>query len=193
MTIRLLVLCAAPLALAACGSDKPAADAVTQAKGEAPADLPSGMSDAEIASQMKNAVRPRPGQYESTAELVSLEIPGIPAEEAAKMKAMMGESFGRTSSRCLTRAEAEKGFEELAKSSQEGCRMDSFTSNGAKFAGRMICDTADAKGTVTMSGTGTETGSQMTMTMNMQSPGLPGGAMAMEMKVASRRTGDCKS
>ncbi|HEX2793119.1 MAG TPA: DUF3617 domain-containing protein [Croceicoccus sp.] len=188
----LAISCLASLALAACSSEKPAEEATAGAAADAPVDLPSGMSEADIATQMKNAVRPRPGQYESTAELVSLEIPGVPQAEAAQMKAMMRQSFGKTSSRCLTQAEAEKGFEELARSSQEGCRMDSFTADGARFAGRMICDTADAKGTVTMSGTGTETGSQMTMEMDMRSPGLPGGSMAMEMRVASRRTGDCK-
>ncbi len=182
----------APLALAACGSDKAAEETAPGAADDAPVALPSGMSEADIAAQMKNAVKPRPGQYESKAELVSLAIPGVPGTQAAQMKAMMAESFGKTSSRCLTQDEAEKGFEELAKSSQEGCRMDSFTAQGAKFAGRMICDTEDAKGTVVMSGTGTATGSQMTMAMDMQSPGLPGGKMAMEMRVSSLRTGDCK-
>lgn len=192
MLPRQLALCLLPAALAACGSDKAADDAATQAAAETPAALPSGMTEAEIAAQMKNAVRPRPGQYESKAELVALDLPGVPEEQAAQMKQAMSQSFGKATSRCLTQAEAEKGFEELAKASQEGCRMDSFTANGATFAGRMICDTPDAKGTVLMNGTGTESSSDMTMKMDMQSDGLPGGRMAMEMHVTSRRTGDCK-
>lgn len=192
-----MILCLATLALAACGSSGADKDAekvgtgkASASEGEAGAE---SMSAEEVAAQMDKAVRPLPGQYESKAELIALDLPGVPADQAAQMKEMMASSFSRTTSRCLTKDEADKGFEELAKGAQEDCKIDSFKVDGAKFAGRMICDTADAKGTVTMKGTGTTTGSDMTMAMDMASDGLPGGRMAMTMGVVSKRVSDCAS
>lgn len=189
---RLAVLCLAPFALAACGSDEPAEQADETVAEEAMV-APEGMSEDEIAAEMKKAILPKPGQYTSTAELVELEIPGVPAAQAQQMKDMMRASLSRTTSRCLTPDEAEKGFEELAKAQQEGCTVDSFKVDGGKFAGKMICDNPEASGTMTMSGTGTETSSEMDMAMDMTSANLPGGRMAMKMHVTSKRTGECPS
>lgn len=186
---RLAVLCLAPLALAACGSDEAAEQSDAAAQDTLTAS--QGMSNDEIEAEMKKAVRPKPGQYTSTAELVELDVPGIPAAQAKQMKDMMVASLSRTTSRCLTPDEAEKGFEELAKAQQEGCTVDSFKVDGGKFVGKMSCDNDDARGTMTMSGTGTETGSEMDMAMDMTSSNLPGGRMAMKMHVTSKRTGDC--
>lgn len=185
---RIAALCLAPLALAACSSDEPAEEA-----GEDTAmSAPDGMSEDQIAAEIGKAVRPKPGQYTSSAKLIALDLPGVPEAQAEQMKQMMGSTIEQTNSRCLTAEEAEKGFEELAQAAQEGCKMESFKVDGAKFAGRMSCDNPDASGTIDMSGTGTETSSDMTMKMNMTSPGLPGGKMAMTMQVKSERTGDCE-
>ncbi|WP_144097617.1 DUF3617 domain-containing protein [Croceicoccus sediminis] len=191
---RLAILCLAPLALAACGSDESAeqADEASVASGEDTLTAPGGMSEDAIAAEMKKAIRPKPGQYTSTAELIELDVPGVPAAQAKQMKDMMGSSLARTTSRCLTPDEAEKGFEELAKAQQEGCTVDSFKVDGSKFVGKMTCENPDASGTMTMSGTGTETSSDMEMAMDMTSPNLPGGRMAMKMHVTSKRTGDCE-
>jgi len=185
---RFAALCLAPLALAACSSDEPAQEA---AADDIAAAAPGGMSEDQIAAEMDKAIRPQPGQYSSSAELISLDLPGVPAAQAEQMREMMGSTIAQSTSRCLTEEEAEKGFEELAEATQDGCTMERFKVDGGEFAGRMSCDNPDAKGTIEMTGTGTQTGSDMTMKMDMTSPGLPGGKMAMTMRVKSERTGDC--
>lgn len=196
MNSRLFTRLAAPVlclgALSACGSDKApdaADDGTTDAQGS---EARAGMSDAAIAAEMKQAVRPLPGEYRSAVSLVDLQMPGIPARELAQMRDMMGHSMGKTQTYCLTREEAAKGFEEMAKQSQESCRIDSFDADGNRFSGRMSCNQEGSAGTMTMTGTGSETGSEMEMVMNMASPDLPQGKMAMTLRVKSTRVGDCK-
>lgn len=186
MTWRRVFLCLAPLTVAACGSGG-------SERGETPADVPEAMSGDALAAEMKQAVRPLPGQYSSTVELVALDLPGVPAEQVGQLRSMMESAMARTNSYCLTKEEAERGFEEMARESQENCRIESFDVDGAKFAGRMSCSGEGARGTMTMNGTGSETGSQMAMAMDMQSSDLPGGSMNMKLKVVSQRTGDCQS
>lgn len=195
MTLRRIAISLAALALAACGSG--AEDSVEEGGADddvaVVADAPEGgMSNAEIAAQMKNVVRPRPGQYSSSAKLVKLEVPGVPEAQVAQLRSMMEGAMAQQGSYCLTQEEADRGFEEMAANSQEGCKIDSFDADGGAFSGRMTCENEGANGTVTMKGTGTPTGSDMVMDMDMSSPGLPGGRMAMTLQVTSRRTGDCE-
>lgn len=179
-------------ALAACGSEKApdaAVDTTAKVQGN---DAAAGMSDDAIAAELKQTVRPKPGEYRSAVTLVDLQIPGIPARELAQMRDMMSRSMGKTQTYCLTKEEASKGFEEMARQSQESCRIESFEADGNRFSGRMSCNQEGSTGTMTMTGTGSETGSEMEMAMNMASPDLPEGKMAMTLRVKSTRTGDCK-
>lgn len=178
-------------ALAACGSEKTpdaAADATARPQAN---DAAAGMSDDAIAAELKQSVRPKPGEYRSNVTLVDLQMPGIPARELSQMRTMMARSMGKTQTYCLTSEEAAKGFEEMAKQSQESCRIDSFEADGNRFSGRMSCNQEGSTGTMTMTGTGSETGSEMEMAMNMASPDLPEGKMAMTLRVKSTRIGDC--
>ncbi|AKM09347.1 DUF3617 domain-containing protein [Croceicoccus naphthovorans] len=180
---RLTVLCLAPLTLAACGSDEPAEQAAASAEG---------MSTDEIAAEMKQGVRPQPGQYRSNAELVSLEIPGMPAAQVDQLKSMMAGAMAQANTYCLTPEDAEQGFEKMATEAQENCKVEKFDVDGGKFSGRFVCSGDDASGTMTMDGSGTETSSQMNMAMDMSSGSIPGGKMMMKMRASSERIGECE-
>lgn len=185
--MRRAIACLTPLALilASCGSDESAE--------QADATAVEGMTGEEIAAEMAGAVRPLPGQYSSTVELVELEMPGVPKAQVDQLKGMMGKAMAQASSYCLTIEDAEKGFEEMARQSQENCKVESFDVDGAKFGGAMRCDAQGATGTMMLDGTGSETGSDITMAMEMQSSDLPGGKMKMTLHAVSKRTGDCKA
>ncbi|WP_172799911.1 DUF3617 domain-containing protein [Croceicoccus bisphenolivorans] len=181
---RLVVIGTATLALAACGSDNTPETGDDASAG--------GMSEQAIAAEMKQAVRPQPGEYSSTMKLVELDVPGLPEAQVSQMRSMMEGAMGKTQTYCLTKEEADKGFEEMAKQTQDNCKIESFDANRGNFTGKMSCADENSSGTMTMSGTGTETGSDMTMAMDMTAQGLPGGKMAMTLNVVSKRVGDCK-
>lgn len=174
-----LVAVASTLALAACGS--PSADADGDGK----------ITMDEAAAKSDEMVKPDPGQYRNTVELVNLELPGAPKEVQDMMKQMMG-GEPKVSEYCLTKEEADKGFEEMAKQSQDNddCTFEKFEAEGGKIDAVMNC-TANGQGTakMTLNGVGTRTSSQMTMTIDATAP--DGKAMKMTMKSNQERIGDC--
>ncbi|WP_341712707.1 DUF3617 domain-containing protein [Erythrobacter sp.] len=176
---RIVLAAMSTLALAGCGS--PSADA--DGDGE--------ITMSEAVDKSKELVKPEPGKYRNTVQLVNLELPGAPKDVQDMMKQMMGKE-PRTTEYCLTKEEAEKGFEEMAKQAQEDedCSFEKFDAEGGKIDAIMNCK-ADGKGTarMTLQGTGTRTSSQMTMTIDAKGP--DGNAMMMTMKSNQERIGDC--
>ena len=168
----------APLALAACGGD-------TTAQEEG-GDI-SMAEAAEIAQS--NAIKPQPGQYKVTMEILEVSIPGAPAGAADMMKDMMA---GQSHSYCMTQEDVDKGFEEMARQSQEGgdCTFRRFDVSGGDFDAEMVCN-VEGQGAMTMKmeGEGTPTRSVMNMTMNGDMGGM--GKMTMRMKATHERIGDC--
>lgn len=175
-SIIILPLVAA-LALTACGRD----------------DKPK--SEEEVKDAMANMVKPKPGLYRSTAKLISFEVPGMPPAQADRLKEVFSQQTGREV--CLTKAEAEKGYEEMTKKlAAEGkCQYDRFDARGGTLDAQLSCETGkDMKATIGLKGTISEEGSEMRMTVEQKAPNLPnGGAVKMEAEVSSQRIGDCPS
>lgn len=171
----------AALSLAACGS---ADEAETGAAGG------EGLSDAEIAERAEDAVTLEPGQYRSTVEMVSVDIPGAPPEAVAMMKRAIS-SGNTTTEYCLTPEEAEKGYEEMARNSAQGdCNVRRFDVDGGDIDAEMTCTAADGtEARMTLDGTGSRTSSDMTMTIETDVPGLGEGTMTM--RAQHERIGDC--
>lgn len=166
----------AALALTACGRD----------------DKPK--SEEEVKDAMANMVKPKPGLYRSTAKLVSFDVPGMPPAQSERLKEVFSQQQGRDF--CLTKAEADKGYEEMTKKLAEGnCKYDRFDARGGTLDAKLSCQTGkDMTATIEMKGTIGEEGSQMHMKVNQAAPQLPnGGAVKMEAEVASQRIGDCPS
>ena len=117
------------LALAACGGAEPEESA---SSGEA--------VDMQEAAEMarSSGMKPEPGQYSATVEVLEIDIPGAPEGTADMMRNMMGSTTTRY---CLTQEDVEEGFEQMARQSQEGdCTMEQFDVNGGIFNGRMVCN-----------------------------------------------------
>ena len=179
--MRLSVTAAAlmSLTLAACGGEEPAAS------GES-------ISTDEVIERAEAAgaeIKPEPGQYRSTMEVQEINIPGAPAQMRDMMKNSM---TSQTSEYCLTQADANKGFEEAARQSQEdmNCTYERFDVAGGDIDARMTCSPqGQGSMTVEMTGTGTSTKSDMTMAMTGDMPGM--GEMSMRMRIVNERIGDC--
>lgn len=169
----------ATLALAACGSPDPDTDG----------DGKISMEEAQASMEASGAVKPQPGQYRASVELLDFEAPGAPPEAKQMLSGMMQRTFEY----CLTPEEAEKGFEEMARSSQSGdCSFEKFDADGNDIDAVMLC-TGGGMGEmrVTMDGSGSETASEMTMTMEGNMAGQGQGTMTM--RTSHERIGDCAS
>jgi hypothetical protein len=172
---------AAAILLAACGGD-----ADTNADGE--------VSGEEAAAEAAGAIKPQPGQYRTTYELLEFNVPGAPAAVQEQMKAQMGGAaeVAKPITYCLTPEQAQaNGAEEMAKRMAEGnCTVARFDVSGGTISAEMQCKDANG-GTslVTMDGQMTSTSSNMTMTNEMDVQGL--GKMQMKARVTSERIGDC--
>lgn len=176
---RLIVVAACSIALASCGSS------------DADADGDGKISMEEAAAKSEDLVKPEPGQYRATVEMVDLQMPDAPKEVQDAMKAAMNQG-PQTNEYCLTKEEADKGFEEMIKESQaqDNCTFEKFDADGGNIDAVMVCETpGQPTARMTMKGVGTSTTSKMDMTMDVTGP--DGKAMKMVMKSSQERIGDC--
>ncbi|MBE5074133.1 DUF3617 domain-containing protein [Erythrobacteraceae bacterium E2-1 Yellow Sea] len=171
-------LAAISLGLAACGS----ADDQSAGSGDS-------ISVEEAAERAKaSGVKPEPGQYRVTMEVLEVDIPGAPPQAVQMMREMMG---GQSHQYCLTQEDVDKGFEEMARQSQDGdCTFERFDMDGGDLDAKMVC-TQDGQGSVTMNlkGTGGATRSDMDMLMEGNMGGM--GKSTIHMRATHERIGDC--
>ena len=171
---------AAAFALAACGSP----DADADGDGE--------ISLEEAAAKSDEMVRPEPGLYRATTKMIDMQMPGAPPAVRDMMKGMMG-GGEETSTFCLTREQAEKGFEEMARQTQEDadCAFEKFDADGGSIDAVMTCRGSErGEVRIAMQGTGTRTSSDMTMTMDARGP--QGQSMTIKTRSQQERIGDCE-
>lgn len=177
--MRIVTFIAISLALAACG------------EGDVDADGDGKISMEEAAARSGDMIKPRPGRYRATVEMIDIEMPGAAPEVRDMMKGMFA-SGPQTDEYCLTEEQAEKGFEEVVRQSQQGsdCSFDKFDVSGGDIDAVLVCsDPEQGQARMAMQGTGTETSSDMTMTMEATGP--DGQAMTWTMKSQQERIGDC--
>lgn len=149
-------------------------------------------SEAEVEKEMANLERPTPGLYRSTSQIVSFEVPGVSPAQAERMKGMFATADeGREF--CLTKEEADKGFEEMTRKLAEGnCTYDHFKASGGNLDAQLSCETGkDMKASIAMKGTVGADASRMTMAVDQSAPGMPGGNVKIVAEVVSQRVGDC--
>lgn len=175
--MRLLVL-AAPLALVAltgCG------EAESEAAG-------GGLSRTEVTERARDTVQPQPGQYRAVMQVLEVNIPGAPAGAGDMLRQMMD---GQAREYCLTQEDVDKGYEEMARQSQDGdCTFERFDVQGGAIDALMIC-TGEQSNSIqmAMTGTATPTSSVMDMTMTGDMTGM--GESTLRMKATHERVGDC--
>jgi Protein of unknown function (DUF3617) len=176
MSRSLAMPLAAVVLLAGCGSEKSA---------DKPAELAK-------AAAITPSEQPQPGKYRATMKVLEVNIPGLPAGQAAKMKNMFG-AAGRSFEFCMTAQEAAEGYREFGKRAAEGkCTYENFSAADGKIAGTSTCQTGEGMtARIEMAGTYSPTGSTMKITTRTETPGVPGGAMTMQAEMTQERLGDC--
>lgn len=180
MTIR-LTMAAAALMLGACSSDEPSKAA---------------SSEEAVKGELAVAESLQPGQYAANVEVIRVDVPGMPAEQAEMMKGMMSSASAVERSYCLTPEEAQRNgremFAEMAKG-DGNCQFSDFDVDGGRVTGRLSCTggRGGATSEVVLDGTMERTATNMHMTKTVNDSHMPGGRMEMEMRIAMRRTGDC--
>lgn len=170
------------LMLAGCGGSNADAD------GDGKISVEEAAAEVE---RQGGAMKPKPGLYKGTTQLVSLEMPGSPPEVKQMLEGMMGKE-PQEMEFCLTKEEADKGFQRMAEASQgDECSFDKFNISGGDIDAVMNCEApGQGKAKITLTGKGTETSSEMTMVMDAKGP--DGKTMKMTMKTSQERVGDCK-
>ncbi len=182
---RALVLALPLLALAACDS---------VGLGEPSVDL-SNATMAEVAAEAVKVQQQRPGQWDVTSQLVSLDVEGIPDD--SPMTAMLKQQIGqpRTDSQCLTEEDAKKAMVPQDVDPNNSCRFAHFRMKGGQIDADMSCNAPDGAGTLRMTQKGSYTPDSYDVTSTLTRAGgtTPGENSTMTMKVSAKRTGECKA
>lgn len=184
--MRLILLAAAPLALAACDSGK-------TVKAE-------NASIAEVAEAARGVVKFEPGKWENTVSFVDVDMnmPDTPPQLAEMMKKQMAAQSNKTTTSCVTQEMADKpGAGMFTGRNSDQCRWERFAMGGGKIDAVMVCKGAQGQGEgvrMAMVGNFTPTTYDTTSEMKMAMPGGAAGAatqMTIKTKMAGKRVGAC--
>lgn len=172
------------LMLAACNG---AADKDSAAADAAPTPAPSASAPASLGKALF-----RPGEWETTVELIDVDIPGMPAGSVRDSMVEMMKKTKTTTKNCVTKEDAEKPEASVFTGSKGKCSYDRMTMSGGKIDAVMTCVDASGRGKLEMTSVGTYDDTSFTMTNDMRTT-APGQSEAMHMKakVTGKRTGDC--
>ncbi|MBB3764512.1 DUF3617 domain-containing protein [Sphingomicrobium lutaoense] len=129
------------------------------------------------------AAPPRAGQWISTATIVDVSAPGMPAGAVAMMKGKP-----RSHSYCLTQKQVEEAPEEMFRQTEGQCQYKKFDMAGGKLDSVAVCTGGMGKMDMTMTGTYDATSYQSHNVMRFSGPQ---GSMTMTAHVTGKRTGNC--
>ena len=135
----------------------------------------------------------RAGQWKSTSAIEEMSVPGLSAEESARMKQVMAKAGSHEFTTCLTEEDVKQPQGKFFTGNEQ-CRYDHFTMSRGKIDAAMRCQSPEG-GTQVMTMAGTYSPDSYEMRMEMKGEAAPGapGAMTMRMRVSSKRTGECKA
>jgi hypothetical protein len=80
----------------------------------------------------------QPGEWESKTSVLEMNMPGIPAQYAARMKQSIAEHRNETSRHCIKPEDVKKPKEDFF-GADKSCRYDHFTLGGGKIDVAMVC------------------------------------------------------
>ena len=144
-----------------------------------------------------NADQIQPGQWETSVQFSSIEVPGMPPEAAESMRQMMARP--QTRQECITPEQAANPTGNLANvgGSAGTCEFGEQTFSGGNIRMRATCRQADQTSMqMSMEGTYTPTTMQANITSEVTPPPAAvaaGGPQEVRMRgtFSSRRIGDC--
>jgi Protein of unknown function (DUF3617) len=149
-------------------------------------------SKEEVAAAVEGVVKMKPGKYATTVTMTKMDIPGMPPQAAAGMKAAMAKP--QTSEFCLTPEQSENGFKDMYKNMNKGdCTYNKFDTSGGSIDADVSCKTpGGGTSNAKIMGKMTDQGSDVSMDVAVTNPQMPGGGkMTMSSTMVSKRVGDC--
>jgi hypothetical protein len=171
-----LILGAAALALAACGSS---GGGKAGENGSAAATGSGGGSASGVSLQ--------PGEWEMKMEVVDMKVEGMPPGLAESMKSRAG----GTNRTCMTAEEAKGPKGDIFAGDKSGnCKSEGFKWSGGRIQGKTTCPGQGGTGQTVMTMEGSYSPQSIDMTMKSQTD-MAGKPMTMEMRVSGRRVGEC--
>jgi hypothetical protein len=191
-----LILGAAALALAACGSSRgddgnqSGGKGATAAAGGAGAGAasPGASSPGSSSPGSEPGVSLQPGEWEMKMEVVNVNAQGLPEGVAEAMK---NSAPGGTNRTCMTPEEAKGPTAEMfGKNDTANCRSDGFGWAGGRIQGKTTCTGDGGTGKTVMTLAGSYTPQSIDMTMKSDTE-VMGKSMNMEMRLTGRRVGEC--
>jgi hypothetical protein len=182
-----LILTAAALALAACGSS-----AEKGAGGNGSAAAAGGNESAAAAAgggSSESGISLQPGEWEMKTEVINVSAEGLPPGVAEGMKAQAGTST-RT---CMTPEEAKGPKADMfAQNNPGNCKTEGFSWAGGRIKGKTVCTGNDGMGKAEVTMEGRYSGQSMDLTMKTDTD-VAGKTMTMEMRISGRRVGECSA
>jgi hypothetical protein len=186
-----LILAAAALALAACGSsrgddgNRSGGKGTTEAAGGAGA---GASSPGSSSPGSESGVSLQPGEWEMKMEVVNVNAQGLPEGVA---EAMRNSAPGGTNRTCMTPEEAKGPTADMfGKNDAADCRSDGFGWAGGRIQGKTTCTGDGGTGKTVMTMAGSYTAQSIDMTMKSDTE-VMGKSMNMEMRLTGRRVGEC--
>lgn len=152
----------------------------------------------DVSKAAKDEARLDPGNWKTTVEIVSVDLPGMAGQNQAMADAMSKGMVGRknVSEQCVTKEMADKPPAEMLGGSGD-CRFDTFRIAGGTLDAKMSCKAGETMpGTMTMLVNGSYGGRAYALESEMTMEGGPGAHSGTKMVIKARtsgeRTGDCK-
>lgn len=176
--MRRLAIAVSCLALAACDSGPK-----VSIENATPEEVAAEMKKSGVAEELR-----KPGQWQTTMAIASIDAPGMPPEAVDQMRQMMGN--GQTTERCVTEEEL-KEVESFIGQNNANCRFEHYRVSGGKIDGKANCSQGAVNQQMTMNGSFTSDSSDMTIRSETKG-GPPGQNMTVTMNIKSKRLGECK-
>lgn len=144
----------------------------------------------EVRAARGGETKLQPGQWQIVSSMDLLDVKGVPADAAARMKVAMQRTA--TNLQCVSKEDAANPNAGLFTGKQnDRCKYDSFEMGGGKISSKMRCPGQNgAEMLMTMDGSFDAKSYQVTANMDM-SMGASGQKMRMVMKSTGTRIGEC--
>jgi len=191
-----LILGAAALALASCGSS--GGDKAGEG-GNGSASV--GAANRSAAAEAPSTAAPsggggggdfiQPGEWETKVESMEVDAPGMPQGVKDMMADAMG-SMKTTIRDCVTPEEAKRPNADLFAGKDKGnCTSSDFSMSGGRMRGTISCPAGDGQpGSMTMVMDGQFSPQSYTVNQNMTTD-AGGSKMTIKARVSGRRLGEC--
>jgi hypothetical protein len=164
---------------------------------KAPEVTATNATPAEVQEKIEAAggseVMVQPGRWEGQMTIDEMDMPNLPAEAKAQMKAQAQAGAPKTFISCVTQEDvkSQKAFF-TAEETDKSCKYDHYSMAGGKVAAVMNCDRGGSKMHMEMNGTYSADNYRMTVSNKVEGGNAPMGAMSMKMTIAAKRVGACK-